>query len=334
MKSRDVPQVAWSDDVCQADWIRERLADSGVGSVVPVGFPAYARLLHPVRSGPPEDRIVRWAEVAAWSGRPLRPDSEFHSIAFPVDAKLDPRPWRGQGPINGTLDGHDAAELVAILRSHSTTPDTCWFCLWEGRGWMTGVVAYATTDAHVSPTTVPSPIPESVLTGPRVQLPDRGYLLFSGPVEAGLAFVDSEDQTANLFWPSDHSWCVASEIDLSSTYVGGSRDLVDQLLASDGLEALPAEVTAPILGIEPWIEEEAARAAQTLLSSGTTTIRTTAGTVEASLTHYGIMGRKVALAIRGESRDGSRRNYTPLGNEDPRDEVQFYLERAMIALVE
>ena len=52
-----------------------------VSSVVPAGFEAYARVLHPaeepLHGG---DRVVRWAEVAAWSGLPLRPGSQFHSI--------------------------------------------------------------------------------------------------------------------------------------------------------------------------------------------------------------------------------------------------------------
>jgi hypothetical protein len=46
-------------------------------------------------------------------------------------------------------------------------------------------------------------------------------------------------QSPNLFWPADRSWCVASEIDFDSTLVGGSRDLVDAVLAHPGLEVWP-----------------------------------------------------------------------------------------------
>lgn len=48
---------------------------------------------------------------------------------------------------------------------------------------------------------------------------------------------------ANLFWPGDRAWCVATEIDLDSTYVGGSVELIADLLADPRLEAFPAEVT-------------------------------------------------------------------------------------------
>jgi hypothetical protein len=58
-----------------------------------------------------------------------------------------------------------------------------------------------------------------------VHLPQRDYLLFEGPLEAatelgwnmqGGGFVP---QSPNLFWPDDHAWCVASEIDLFCTPV-------------------------------------------------------------------------------------------------------------------
>ena len=58
----------------EAAWVAERLGDFGAGvtSVVPGGFAAYARILHPAevpRNG--YGRLVRWAEVASWSGMPL-----------------------------------------------------------------------------------------------------------------------------------------------------------------------------------------------------------------------------------------------------------------------
>ena len=54
---------------------------------------------------------------------------------------------------------------------------------------------------------------------------DRNYLLFEGPIDAAGelgGWVDpgrhtrSRAQLPNLWWPDDHAWCVASEIDLSS----------------------------------------------------------------------------------------------------------------------
>ncbi len=44
-------------------------------------------------------------------------------------------------------------------------------------------------------------------------------------------------RSPNLWWPEDHAWAVASEIDFDSTVVGGSRELVQELLTTPGLEA-------------------------------------------------------------------------------------------------
>lgn len=40
----------------------------------------------------------------------------------------------------------------------------------------------------------------------------------------------------NLIWPDDRSWCVATDIDQDTTYVGGSSRLVDDLVRCDSLE--------------------------------------------------------------------------------------------------
>src|SRR5260221_14178734 len=98
----------WSEDTGQADWIGERLAPFGdfvVTSVVPRGFESYARVLHPAAEPEPggDDRLVRWAGVAAWSGVPLLSDSQFHSIALPRAPPAAPAPWPGQGPRTGGL---------------------------------------------------------------------------------------------------------------------------------------------------------------------------------------------------------------------------------------
>lgn len=44
-------------------------------------------------------------------------------------------------------------------------------------------------------------------------------------------------ESPNLIWPSDRRWLVASEIDLDSTFVGGSTELIETLLADRRFEA-------------------------------------------------------------------------------------------------
>src|SRR5690242_10988764 len=96
----DAPR--WSSDVHQAGWIAPRLApwegEYPITIVVPAGFDAYARVLHPAQASGGGDRLVRWAEVAAWSGMPLRNDSQFHSVALPPAAPGGAAPYEGQGP--------------------------------------------------------------------------------------------------------------------------------------------------------------------------------------------------------------------------------------------
>ena len=78
-------------------------------------------------------------------------------------------------------------------------------------------------------------------------MPDREYLLYTGQAEdvtaPGLLGDDlpGEDQTANLSWPDDRAWCVASEIDLGWSYVGGQAGLIEQVLADERIEALPGQ---------------------------------------------------------------------------------------------
>ena len=54
---------------------------------------------------------------------------------------------------------------------------------------------------------------------------DRGFFL-------GL------DVGANLVWPDDRSWFVATDIDLERTYVGCSRNLLSDLLIECRLDAV------------------------------------------------------------------------------------------------
>jgi hypothetical protein len=53
-------------------------------------------------------------------------------------------------------------------------------------------------------------------------------------------------QSANLWWPADHAWCVASEIDFQWSYVGGPRSCIDAILKDSRIESAEIkDVTAP-----------------------------------------------------------------------------------------
>jgi hypothetical protein len=256
--------VQQSVNVEEAAWIGGRLRpfDSCVvTSVVPSGFDAYTRLLHPLNPRLPDQRPGRWAEVAEWSGVELAQGIGFPDIALP---ELEPggvEPWPGRVPQVGTLHPADADALAAVLARHTSTPDRCWFCTWEG--W----AAVFLDD------------------GPRVELPGRNYGLFVGPLAALPSLIAAQDgRSPNLWWPDDRAWCVATEIDLAWTYVGGPAALISDLLADSRVEAQPASPDdnhrqQPPAWLAPVIED----ATTTLLDTGAATLRTWRGTVSAQL---------------------------------------------------
>ena len=337
----------WSSDVHQADWIGPRLADWDgdytAAIVVPAGFAAYARVLHP--AGIPEHggRPVRWADVAAWSGMPLRQDAQFHSIALPPTDPGEPPPYQGQGPREGSLYLRDAEVLTGILRDWTATPEDCWFCVWDGYGWESArPFLFAASSDTVQPpaTSAPprqGPVPGQVLGGPRVQLPNRSYLLYQGSAEAALALPALErtlGQCPNLWWPADRAWCVASEIDLPWTYIGGPRGLIDAILADDRIEALPAAPDDRVSRVEDWVAVWADQLLEDLLACGTASLSTPRGSVDARLRPpQGIRHGELRIAVTGRD-GGSGNSWTPLdtGGNELRSTVHGYLTMAVLGL--
>jgi hypothetical protein len=335
----------WSSDVHQADWIAERLTpwdEYRITMLVPAGFEAYARVLHPVDT--PEDggRLVRWADVAAWSGMPLRKDAQFHSIALPPAGPAGPPPFGGHAPQEGTLYTADAEAIAAITRAWTATPDECWFCVWDGFGWDHASVSAVLTENGQPPEIIGEPrrdpVPAAIRAGPRVRLPNREYLLYQGPAEAVTATAgipDSRGQCANLCWPADHAWCVASEIDLPWTYVGGPRGLIGAILADDRIEALPAAPDDPVSRVEDWVAAWADDLVDGLLARGEASVRTPRGTVDARLRRPG-RRRRVELHIQTTGTSGGYDGGAGYGllddGADLRSELTLQLTLALLDL--
>jgi hypothetical protein len=334
--------------VHQADWIAPRLASGQdeytITLVVPAGFEAYARVLHPVQTPDNGDRLVRlvrWADVAAWSGMPLRPDAQFHSIALPPTVPGGPPPYGSQGPQEGSLYPPDAEALAAIARDWTTTPQDCWFCVWDGFGWDGDSTVAVLTEAGQPPEIMTEPrrdpVPGPVREGPRVHLPHRDYFLYQGPVEAVVALARLDGtwgQSPNLWWPADLAWCVASEIDLPWTYVGGPRALIDAILADDRIEALPAAPDDPIGRVEDWVTAWVDQLAEGLMARGAASLTTPRGSVRAWLRRpHGIRRGELRIEVTGRDSSGSSvRPGLPGDDEQLRREVHDYLTFAVLDL--
>ena len=241
-------------DVSPAGWIVDsvRPFGSGVQSLVPIGFEAYARVFHPARLA--EAAVVRWASVAAAYGREFHPLAQFGALIGTADyhpVSEHPEVW-DEPPTAGSLDLDVARRLAGVLARHTTTAEKCWFAVWDGFG----------------------QLPLSWTSRPgRVRMPQRGMHLFRGPIgdiansfddpggpddvprqgrssirvamlgdapieTAHAGVIPEQYQSASLWWPDDRSWCVATDVDLVSSYLAGSRACVDELIADPDLEVL------------------------------------------------------------------------------------------------
>ena len=210
-------------DVSAGVWIssaRRRGEPGTVGSLVPAVFEAYARIFHPaIRYAGDDDIEVPWSEVAAHNGTVASPLAQWDALTRgPVDSQ--PPVW-DDGPSEGHLPAAVAARLGEVLRAHTTAPDDCFFGRWDGFGY-----------------DLPRPDdpPRLLLRG------GNDVVLVRGTVTDAARNLAPEphEQSANLWWPADRAWCVVTDIDLRSTYVGGTRACVDDLLATPGLETAPA----------------------------------------------------------------------------------------------
>lgn len=214
-------EFGWLRDVSPAAWIGPLLHPfaQDIGSVIPQGFAAYARLFHPVEVD--RDRRERWNDVAARNGRIVHSEMQFHMIAAPRGQTPSVDYNRGNQPRMGTLHVEQRRILVDHLRGATTTPDICWFAMWEGFG---GLGEGGVRE--------------------RVELPRRNYLLYTGTIDRALGSPHQFDQSPNLWWPEDRAWFVATEIDFDSTFVGGDDRLIAALVTDKRLEALPIALSA------------------------------------------------------------------------------------------
>ena len=266
----DLSRLRPVGDVSVGAWIAPRLGPFGsaVGSIVPRGYEAYARVLHPVARA--DDPLVSWADVCATTGHEPHALMAWDDIAGVTETEVDrsvvrTSAWPGPEPEEGNLLPRALGALCRLLESHTSTPDRGIFALWDGYGWIHGSPSVGmlrperswfprlTRSLRRRRASVPSGLPkEAVVDLPRLQHPGRDYLLFSGSLDAvaAMGWQAEEDwflaQSPNLFWPDDHAWCVATEIDLRSTLVGGTEQLIAAVLAEHELEAWPVGADDPV----------------------------------------------------------------------------------------
>jgi hypothetical protein len=213
----DAAAVSAAVDESPALWLSNSLQWAYVvGSVVGAGWADYARVFHPawraIEGGPTP---VSWAEVARAYRRQMHPAAEWGSLIgrrHEYSAESDrPEVW-GVDPAVGVLPLVVARPLASVLAEHTTTADRIWYASWAGTG--------------------------GVRRAPSFEIPGRTMYLFTGPIAAVDVEVEPRGEPINMWWPDDHAWCVATDIDLRSTYVGATRACVDAILTDTRLEVL------------------------------------------------------------------------------------------------
>jgi len=184
----------------------------------------------------PSDDVAQ----AAWIGPRLHPFNSYNAgsvipTGFDAYARLDHE--RG-----GVLPEAVAQALVDVLSTQTSNRAPLWLAIWDGYGYLYAGTSFLplTATSLVPNDEDPGPPPfvwrrpPSRLKGtPRLRLPGRDYLLYRGSFGQVPGWIEGP----NLWWPVDRAWCVASEIDLPWTFVGGSTDLIEALLGHQGLNA-------------------------------------------------------------------------------------------------
>ena len=229
------PGVTFLTDASDARWVEDGFSSrfATMGALVPDGFEAYARVLHPAQDG--SYRPVHWSTVAEWAGRVYHPLMAFEGISAPAAGHgQGAPPWR-RDPDHGSMDEEEATELASLLAQFTSTPEECYFGVWDGYGQYSGGTALLTSDGRGQRLGTP----REVRRARRIRGVGRDYLLYTGRLEEIIAFYTNFlSKPPNIWWPADRAWFVATDIDLDSTYVGGSRTCIETLIRHDVLEAV------------------------------------------------------------------------------------------------
>jgi hypothetical protein len=200
-----------------SQWILDAIHpfEYDVASLVPPVFEAYARVFHPAYEieMPEPHHPVTWQVVAEANNRVAHPAMEWGSLVGSWDLRSQAGLW-DRRPDVGRLPVPTAEDLSRILRQHSGV-DRVLYALWNGYGGM------------------------RVENAPLIQLPNRPMYVIAGSIDDAADPFGIPGRTANLWWAADRQWCVATDIDLMTTYVGAGARCIEAIVRSDVLEAMP-----------------------------------------------------------------------------------------------
>jgi hypothetical protein len=177
---------------------------------------------------PPDSSAADWL---ARSGTPAMQLICFGPAGYPAYARLRfiPDPSRpGQVEADAPLSEDHPSDLVQAQRAlhrlaaFTSTPDDCYFCLWDG---------YSDIDMPAR--------------APLVDLPFRRYALLQGSLSDIDGWADEFGRghpvvPPAFVWPADRRWCFASDVDPHWAGIGAEQAAIDALVDDPGLDVVPA----------------------------------------------------------------------------------------------
>ncbi|WP_299573729.1 hypothetical protein [uncultured Williamsia sp.] len=221
-------------------WIRLRLSGpfATATMITPSGYESYVRVLHPVRDH--TGRTRTWSSVAEASGAVLHSEAQWWCVAgADADDRRSITSCVGH-PSVGRLGRATTKALMSVLVDRTTTPQHCFFGVWEGAGW-------AMHDDLVRHPDHGDDMDRRIARmaqGPMMSDGHCRYVLLAGPADAmaevGDHFGDGGHEMlgAHIAWPEDRAWFVATGIDYDSTIVACDQITADAVLAHPLLEAV------------------------------------------------------------------------------------------------
>jgi hypothetical protein len=243
----DVSPARWVVDAL-APWRREGVR---VRSLLPAVFDAYLRVFHPASGFGHRAPPIRWADLARRRGLELSADITYFDL---VGAQGVGEEHLGIAPpLDGQLPGDVCAALRDALEPRTSTPSDAWYWLWDGYGSLW-------SNAHGQLASNPASRAEQrrlraegrdhdrrMEAFPRIRTENRTYFLMRGSVRSVCELeVDGWEVLPNLWHPDDRTWCVVTEIDGYSTYVGATREAVEAVRADPRIESVSVTADAPL----------------------------------------------------------------------------------------
>ena len=247
------------------DWVQARTevcAEPGivrVRSVLPGGYPAYGKLFHRIYiDSTIRNRQLSWNDVTD----PSRTEVELQVPRSPsLDALCDLTKGAKlvRGSPEGDFDGTWLrwSELCARLKLkyHADLNDSTFTRRFPDQSWPRylvgpddGTLDLDSCDALVILLGLHAERgPCTFFYSPfavRKQIP----LLFEGVLEDVLSAFDLDEMygSPTYWWPSDRSWCVCSDPDLTFTLVAGSERLIQEIAGHPEMEAFPIDLDARV----------------------------------------------------------------------------------------